>query len=112
MHSTSKARFIALALAVFALSALAGGMLVNPKEAVVHTEGAHASWVSDAVTVAEHMEGVDLVVRVQAVDRSETRFLWSPTPDGVDRKDGRSTFAFTDTQVEILEVLPPKSSKP
>ncbi len=104
MQNMSKVRFSALALAVFATSALAGGLLFHPSQPAIQHETAHASWVSEASTVAEQIQEADLVVRVQAVDRGETRYLWSPTPDGVERKDGRSTFAFTDTQVEVLDV--------
>ena len=99
--------FVGLAAGTFAVSLVAGAFafttIQSPATPDEH-HGAKASWVSTAQTVAEQALEADVMVRVQAVDRAQPRHLWNPMPDAASRIDGRSTFAFTDTQVEVLEV--------
>lgn len=103
--------FVGLAAGTFVLSLVAGVLAAPvffdaPSTDASHVEhaGAHASWISNAETVAQQVMEADLVVRVQAVDRAPARHLWHPMPEGVERVNGQGTFAFTDTQVELLEV--------
>ncbi len=112
IHNTSKS-FVGLAAGTF-LASLAVGAWVSSSVIPSSVEnvtldadavGAHASWVSSAESVSEQVLEADLVVRVQSLDRAEPRHLWHPMPAGVSRIDGQGTFAFTDTEVEVLEVL-------
>ena len=100
--------FVGLAAGTFAASLVVGAFAYStlqpePQLADGH-DGAHASWVSPAESISEQAREADLMVRVQVVDRSEPRHLWHPIPTGMSRVNGRGTFAFTDTQVEVLEV--------
>ena len=104
--------FVGLAAGTFALSLTAGALAFSAFQPAPFSNveyGAHAAWVSQAETVAEQVFEADLVARVQAVDRAEARHLWHPMPEGVQKVDGRGTFAFTDTQVEVLEVYQGKA---
>ena len=109
MSHRFKIKFVALATATFAASALLGGLAFSSLTTVDglptgdHT-GAHAAWVSTARTVTEQVMEADLVVRVQAIERKAPRHLWNPMPEGAERVGGKGTFAFTDTEMEILEV--------
>lgn len=106
IHKNLKS-FVGLAAGTFAASLVAGAFAfstISSEPVVVEHEGAHASWVSPAETVAEQVREADLMVRVQAVDRAQPRHFWHPMPTGTSRVNGRGTFAFTDTQVEVLEV--------
>lgn len=108
MKYKTQLRFATLATFAFAAAAALGGLAVIASQPAAEG-GAHAAWISSAETIAEQSQEADLIVRVQVVDQAEPRFMWSPTPDGIDRADGRSTFAFTDTQVEVLEVYDGKA---
>lgn len=102
----NQTRFVLAAASTFAASLALGALAMSSLTAPETTlpapehEGASASWISDAETVAEQVMEADLVVRVQTLQQAEPRHLWHPTPAGA--KPG--TFAFTDTQVEVLEV--------
>lgn len=103
----SNKAFFGLAAGTFAVSLVIGSFAhsaLDARSVEPAHGGAHASWVSNAETVAEQVLEADLVVRVQAVDRAEARHLWHPLPAGVERVDDKGTFAFTDTEVEVLEV--------
>lgn len=99
--------FIGLAAGLFTVSLVVGAYAFSTTPSgtlEASNEGAHASWVSQAETVAQQVLEADLVVRVQAIDRAEARHFWHPMPEGSQRVNGQGTFAFTDTQVEVLEV--------
>ena len=108
MILNSKKGFVGLAAGTFAASlatgALAFTLLQTSTTLEPNDHGISASWVSPAETVAEQVQEADLMVRVQAVERAEARHLWNPMPEGTKRVNGKSTFAFTDTLVEVLEV--------
>ncbi|MCG8455769.1 MAG: hypothetical protein MI919_05765 [Holophagales bacterium] len=111
MKKENRVGFLALLGGTFVITAAVGALAVTvysgstaPALPAADDTGAHASWVSGAETVAEQVAEADVVVRVQAVDRAAPRHLWSPRPAGVERIAGRSTFAFSDTEVEVLEV--------
>jgi len=107
MITKSKTGFAFVAAASFVASLAVGAFVVTaiqtPAEAPEH-QGAHAAWVSTAESVPELAQEADLIVRVQALRHGDPRYLWSPAPAGAEIADGRSTFVFTDTEVEILEV--------
>lgn len=102
----SKIRFAILAAVCFTASLAAGALVMTAVQTPATTPaiGAHAAWVSSAEAVSELTQEADLVVRVQALQNGEPRYLWSPAPARAERTDGRSTFVFTDTEVEVLEV--------
>lgn len=107
MSNRFKPSFLTLAIIAFTASLATGALVMNSLQATpepLSTEGAHASWVSEAESVSQLAQEADLIVRVQVIQNGEPRYLWSPTPAGAERKDGRSTFVFTDTEVEVLEV--------
>lgn len=107
MNHRSKIGFIALATTTFAISALVGGLAMTATTTdnnLTEHGGAHAAWVSTARTVTEQVMEADLVVRVQAIERKAPRHFWNPMPQDAERLNGQGTFAFTDTEVEILEV--------
>ncbi len=107
MKLQSKSGFAALAAATFIASLAIGVFVTRATQSTVlpaHSEGAHASWASAAESVNELTQEADLVVRVQALRQGEPRYMWSPAPAGAERSDGRSTFVFTDTEVEVLQV--------
>lgn len=101
MKTQKSNRFAPLAIATFAGSLVLGAVATTliPTDNPLQGE-AHAAWISTSQTVAEQVMEADAVVRVQVLDQASPRHLWHPTPEGA--KGG--TFAFTDTQVEILEV--------
>ena len=108
MNMQSKTGFAALAAVSFVAS-LAVGVFVTRAIQVsdvlpASSEGAHASWVSPAESVGELTQEAEIIVRVQALRNGEPRYFWSPAPAGAERSDGRSTFVFTDTEVEVLQV--------
>lgn len=109
----SLSKFAAVAAFAFIASVAAGALVMNTINPALHSdehhEGAHASWISTAQSVGQLSQEADLIVRVQAIDNGEPRFLWSPTPEGAFRRAGRSTLAFTDTTVEVLEVYSGKA---
>lgn len=111
MFQDNSKSFIALATGLFAVSLAVGAFVLPTSSAHLapEPEGAHASWVSQARTVDQQVLEADMVVRVQVVDRAPARHLWHPTPDGVMHASGQGTFAFTDTQVEVLEVYAGKT---
>lgn len=108
MKIQSKTGFVALAAVTFVASLAIGALVtranLSSTELPPNHEGAHASWVSPAESVNELTQEADLIVRVQALRQGEPRYMWSPAPAGAERSDGRSTFVFTDTEVEVLQV--------
>ncbi len=109
MKLKAQLRFVTLATFAFVAAAVVGGLVVTASQPATESGGVHAAWISTAETIAEQTQQADLVARVQVIGRAEPRFLWSPTPDGAERTDGQSTFAFTDSEVEILEVYSGKA---
>ena len=102
MKTQKSTRFTQLAIGTFAGSLIVGAIAtatLMPTENLLQGE-AHAAWISTSQTVAEQVMEADAVVRVQVLGQSQPRHLWHPTPEGA--KGG--TFAFTDTEVEVLEV--------
>lgn len=102
MKKEKKLGFVKLALGTLGASWIVGalaGAVLQPSSSPLGGE-AQASWVSTAETVSQQVLESDLVVRVQVLKQDEPRHLWHPTPKGA--APGR--FAFTDTQVEVLDV--------
>ena len=102
MKNQKQISFAKLAMGTFAGSLVVGAIAAVTLFPVDQPLGgdAHAAWVSTADSVADLVMEADAVVRVQTLDRSQTRHLWHPAPAGAKR----GTFAFTDTEVEVLEV--------
>ncbi len=102
MKTQNSIRFTKLAIGTFAGSLIVGAIATAtliPTDNPLQGE-AHAAWISTSQTVTEQVMEADAVVRVQVLDQAQPRHLWHPTPAGAKR----GTFAFTDTEVEILEV--------
>ena len=100
MKKSSNIRFASLAAVLFVASVAAGAFLMSAATPA-HVSENHAAWISSANTVGEQALEADLIVRVQALDRGDTRRLWHPVPAGGKRA---GSFVFTDTLVEVLEV--------
>lgn len=103
MKKEKKLGFVKLALGTLGASLVVGAVAAVaflPSSSPLLGGEAHASWISTAETVNQQVMESDLVVRVQVLEQAAPRHLWHPTPKGA--MPGR--FAFTDTQVEVLEV--------